>query len=184
MSARKLIGFMGYAGSGKDEAAKAPVLGKWRKYALAKPIYVCLYVLNPYVQALNSRLRPYVNEFGWDVAKRCLEVRELLQHQCDGFEQMFGDDILFRTAYKNILGSQGCLERVAFTDVRTISSVNDIRSHGGFVIRVTKKGITPVNDHKTEVDLIKPDFYAPNDGTVEDLHQLIKDIVVVHWGDE
>lgn len=71
------IGFAGYAGSGKDTAAKAICDERYILEA-SRDVKAGLLRLNPYIDP-DWRLSELVARFGWDISKTQPEVRRLLQ---------------------------------------------------------------------------------------------------------
>ena len=68
------------------------------------------------------------------------------------------------------------------TDTRFPNEADAIRKKDGILIRVERPGVKPVNNHASETSLDDYNFdhYIPNDGTVEDLAEKIKDILKFH----
>ena len=68
------------------------------------------------------------------------------------------------------------------TDTRFHNEADAIRKKDGILIRVERPGVKPVNNHASETSLDDYNFdhYIPNDGTVEDLAEKIKDILKCH----
>jgi hypothetical protein len=68
------------------------------------------------------------------------------------------------------------------TDVRLPNEAEWIRSNGGQVWKVIRKGAalsTPASNHvsETSVDEIRPDVIVPNVGSIEDLHWVVDEIL-------
>ena len=85
------IGFAGYAGSGKDTAAKAICDPRYILEA-SRDVKAGLLRLNPLI-AQGIDLALFVQEIGWNKAKRHSEVRRLLQAfgtECG--RELHGDD--------------------------------------------------------------------------------------------
>lgn len=93
------IGFAGYAGSGKDTAAKAICDPRFILEA-SRDVKAGLLRLDPFVGAVEEMnelrllsLSEIVNEHGWDAAKRWPEVRRLLQaFGTDAGRELHGED--------------------------------------------------------------------------------------------
>ena len=68
------------------------------------------------------------------------------------------------------------------TDTRFPNEADAIRKKDGILIRVERPGVKPVNNHASETSLDDYNFdhYIPNDGTVEDLAEKIKDVLQFH----
>ncbi|APC43303.1 hypothetical protein Joe_63 [Streptomyces phage Joe] len=175
-----LIGLSGYAGSGKDEAAAALVVGGWRRDAFADRLRAFLYALDPWVDTWPDvgvvRLSKLVDAYGWDRAKRQFpEVRRLLQRA--GTEA--GRKVLGAQVWVNALMNDFDAENEALvvTDVRFPNEADAIREAGGVVVRIERPGVGPHTDpggwvHESDVALDHYDFdvTVKNDGTIEELH--------------
>jgi len=88
------IGFAGYAGSGKDTAAKAICDPRYILEA-SRDVKAGLLRLDPMIRRIGEpvRLSWLVREYGWDEAKKNPEVRRLLQTfgtECG--RELHGDD--------------------------------------------------------------------------------------------
>jgi hypothetical protein len=81
----------------------------------------------------------------------------------------------------NPCGIKGCTcHPTVITDVRFTNEATAILAAGGTVIRVTRPGVQPANDHVSETQLDKSDLIAHtiiNDGTVSQLHEKILSVV-------
>jgi hypothetical protein len=175
-----LIGLSGYAGSGKDEAAAALVVGGWRRDAFADRLRSFLYALDPWVTVSVdvgvARLSKLVDAYGWDRAKRTFpEIRRLLQ-RC-GTEA--GRQVLGAQVWVNALMNDFDPENEALvvTDVRFPNEADAIREAGGVLVRIERPGVGPHTDpggwvHESDVALDHYDFdvTVKNDGTIEELH--------------
>ncbi|WJN63315.1 deoxynucleoside monophosphate kinase [Streptomyces phage phiScoe54] len=176
-----LIGLSGYAGSGKDEAAKTLVAGGWRRDAFADRLRDFLYELNPlipgHVGAGNLRLANVVDAYGWDAAKRTFpEIRQLLQ-RCgtEAGRKVLGSNVWVDALMKDFDADN---EALVVTDVRFENEANRIRRAGGVVVRIERPGVGPntAPDGSIHLSDIALDGYTfdsviVNNGTVEDLHR-------------
>ncbi|WJN62761.1 deoxynucleoside monophosphate kinase [Streptomyces phage phiScoe15] len=176
-----LIGLSGYAGSGKDEAAKVLVAGGWRRDAFADRLREFLYALNPlipgHVGAGNLRLANVVDAYGWDSAKRTFpEVRSLLQ-RCgtEAGRQVLGSDVWVKALMSEFDAGS---EALVVTDVRFPNEADAIRQAGGVLVRIERPGVGPNTApdgtvHSSDVALDGYDFdvVVQNDGDVTDLHE-------------
>lgn len=188
-----LIGLAGYARSGKDTAAEALIELGYERRAFADKLKDLLAYLNPIVEAdafescdccglqveferVNDHLR-----FGWEGAKNTYEIRELLQRLGVGAREILGDTVWVDAALDDLPDST---KRVVVTDVRFPNEADAIRAIGGKVYRVERDGVGPVNGHvsETALDLYAFDGVIPNDGTVEDLHKLMRRLASVGAG--
>lgn len=64
----------------------------------------------------------------------------------------------------------------AITDCRFRNEADAVKVKGGFVIRVNRPGVKPINNHDSEVDLDNYhfDYIINNDGTLSDLKDKVK----------
>lgn len=150
-----LIGLAGYAGAGKDAIASEfiKIRPEFTRVAFAD-------ALKAYVCATNPRVRNLVRAFGWDAAKRSFpDVRETLQTVGMAAREHIGEDVWIRAA----LQTRG---PVIVTDVRFPNEADAIRRRGGYVVRIRRPGVGPVNGHATETAL---DGY-PTALTIDNAH--------------
>jgi len=171
-----IVGLTGFAGSGKDTVAKSMKLrGQFNRVAFADPLKNLAMKLDPVcVDPDNSSifsLRNQVNLYGWEQTKRYEDVRRFLQRLGAGARETFGEDVWIRAASKVVLGYVTDKKNVVLTDVRYPNEVDYVKSLGGFVVRVERPGVGPVNDHDTEVLLknFDVDYVLTNDQTVDKL---------------
>jgi len=156
----KLIGLTGFARSGKDTVAQ--VLHNHYGYtqsAIADPIKQIVY-------ATNDEIAFLVDEVGWEKAKNDIYVREALQTMGSVLRDAFGTKFLLRNAIARV--SLSSETRIVISDVRTQDEADAIHLSNGFVVRINKPGVGPVNNDITE-QLLESDFTVVNDGSMEDL---------------
>jgi hypothetical protein len=176
-----LIGLSGYAGSGKDEAAAALVVGGWRRDAFADRLRAFLYALDPWVDTYPDvgmvRLAKLVDAYGWDRAKRQFpEIRRLLQRAgTEAGRKILGSQVWVDALMKDYDREN---EALVVADVRFPNEADAIREAGGAMVRINRPGVGPHTDpggwvHESDVALDHYDFDVTieNDGTVEDLHE-------------
>jgi hypothetical protein len=163
-----IIGFSGYARSGKDTAAKLLCLNyEFNRISFADPMRDAMYKLNPLVLD-KIRLADLVDEHGWEIAKTYTEVRRLLQvFGTEVGREMFGGNFWIDQAFKQIDPAA----RIVIADVRFPNEADAIKARGGKVIRVNRKDTTAVNRHVSEhaLDNYMFDHVIFNDGTLDDL---------------
>ena len=169
---KEIIGLCGYAGSGKDTAAahmpgwtRVSFADGVREVALAIDPIVYFFGINPTPQ----RLSEFVNSVGWDHAKKEPETRRLLQRVgTEAGRNILGEHVWVNLAARKIGDIEG---PAVITDCRFPNEVNAIKALGGFIIRIKRPGIGPVNDHPSEtaIDHIEADAEVVNDGTPEEL---------------
>jgi hypothetical protein len=178
----RYIGLHGYAGVGKDTIAK--ILTEqygYERVAFADKVREALYVLNPVIElgydGQETRVSDLVDEIGWDEAKRRYhEIRRMMQVLATEVgREMISQNVWVDAAFKGLSKDK----RYVFTDVRFENEHHAIDSSLGHLIKVTRPGVGPVNDHKSEKEL--PDLWFDaaivNDGTVEDLHTKVREVL-------
>lgn len=177
----KIIAISGYAGSGKDEAAKALVEERgYQRIAFADVLRDVSYALDPYVRiegrsyvdyfkAEFVRLQRVVDEFGWDYAKNNFQdVRRTLQRLgTEAGRDILGTNIWVDTAF----GRTDEGTNIVVTDCRFENEAAATVSLGGIVVRIERHGVGPRNDHPSEHGLKNWPFdaYVINNGTIEEL---------------
>jgi hypothetical protein len=183
---KKIIGLSGYAGSGKDEAARALIARGWLRVAFADPLRECLLALNPIIAESHPsaagpyRLRECVERHGWQVAKQYSEVRQLLQRM--GTE--VGREIIDNNLWLNIAArtiDASSVPGVVITDVRFSNEARFIHERGGLIVRISRPGIVAPNGHISEAMPFEPDAVIQNSGTIEQLHARMLGIIADRW---
>lgn len=171
-----IIGLSGYAGSGKDEVAKILIKDYgFKRIAFADKVREILYELDPVVMVdVNYKditVRDLVNDEGWDDAKKNKEVRALLQNLGLAVRNNLGANAWVDAALKDVSSN----ENVVVTDVRFINEASKIKEMGGAIWRVKRPNVQAINNHisETELDGYKVDQIFSNNGSLEDLKDLI-----------
>lgn len=169
----QIIGLVGYAQTGKDEAAQTLAPLGWSRISFADGVREALYALDPEVNYYNeigldctTSVRRLVDQRGWEEAKRFPHVRELLQRMgTEAGRDIHGPDCWVDRAMRHV-GPDG---RHIFTDVRFPNEAAAIRACGGVLVRVTRSGVGPVNGHVSDqgVAEIECDDEWVNDGDLE-----------------
>lgn len=174
-----LVGFSGYARSGKDTAAS--LLPTYERVAFADIMRDFLYRLNPIITRDNrdfNRLQKVIDEVGWDGYKNSpwgAEIRALMQRlgtECG--RDLLGEDVWVNAALDNL--STG---NYAVTDCRFLNEADAIRKRGGKIIRIERPGVGPANSHISETGLDNYDFDAVivNDGSLFDLRDKLYEVL-------
>ncbi|WP_432482563.1 deoxynucleotide monophosphate kinase family protein [Kineococcus esterisolvens] len=195
-----LVGFSGYARSGKNTAAEALVSQGYRLAAYADKLREAALTLNPVVGAETQyiremrdchedyeweeevRLAEVVAANGWEGAKEEYpEVRRILQRLgTDVGRRLFGENVWVDALMGDLPG-----DRVAITDVRFPNEADAIRERDGLVIRVNRPGVGPavsedggVHESETALDGYDFDLVVDNVGSTTMLQQVVRDLVV------
>lgn len=184
-----LIGLCGYAGSGKDEAAKALVEQGWQRVAFADAVRAFAFAINPIIDTvgegpfkINVGLKSVLQNCGWTEAKKHPEVRRLLQAiGTEGGREIVDPDVWVTVAQKKWrLAMENGFSAIV-TDVRFPNEVAAIREDGGQLWRIVRPGVGPVNGHCSEtcIDGIDTDVVIDNARGVEELHRIVRQLAGV-----
>lgn len=178
----QIIGLVGYAQTGKDEAAKTLAELGWKRVSFADGVREALYALNPSV-FVDPRMQIkwgvsdaagldyikldfIVDRVGWEVAKQNYYVRELLQRMgTEAGRDIHGQDCWVNRAMRRA----DDLPQVVVTDVRFPNEAAAIVARGGLLVRVERPGVGPVNGHVSDTGVAEIECHEKwvNDG---DLH--------------
>lgn len=165
-----LIGINGYSNSGKDELArsiqKIDPSYENKKFA-GKLKQVASILLGEPVESFEDRwFKESVLDYSWWKVNKDGEspmyVREFLQilgteglrnnlHQNVWVNALFAD-------YRPAKLSEYNPSNWVISDVRFINEAQAIKDRGGYVIRIDRPGVKPVNNHSSETGLDNWDF--------------------------
>lgn len=177
----KVLGFTGYAQSGKDAAAGFLVERGFKKLSFAEPLRKAVYALNPiigidFIDDHFVRVQEILDAVGYETAKREYpEYRELLQR--------FGTDV-----GRTLFGEDFWVDRVTdqldpafdyvIPDVRFQNEALAVRRFHGKVWRITRPGVGAINTHisDTGIDSLVVDGVIPNTGTLEHYKKLVLEV--------
>lgn len=172
-----IIGISGYAQTGKDTVADY-LIEKYGfvKVSFADPIREALYRLDPSInigEFSSASLASAVDHMGWEEVKRLsTEARTLLQRfGTEVGREMFGKDFWVNQALLRAKEH----DHVVIPDVRFGNERDAIYRNGGFVWRVVRNGVGPVNSHISDNALSNDDFDFKlyNNGSMEDLFKTV-----------
>lgn len=180
-----VIGFCGYAQSGKDTAASFLTDRGWVRLAFADALRESVYRLNPLVPAPLedapdhwARVQDLVDWKGWDVVKvEYPEVRTLLQRMgTEVGRDLYGENFWV----DRVLAQVHPKVNYVITDVRFPNEVDAVKSIGGRVLRIYRPGVNAVNSHvsDTGVDMLRIDGVIENVGPVEVFRYRVLDEVL------
>lgn len=180
-----VIGFTGFAQSGKDTAASFLTNEGFKRLAFADALRDSVYNLNPMVTwcpgAEVERVKDIVDREGWDVAKvEYPEIRSLLQRMGtevgrDLFGENFWVDRVISQITDNTIIQRNMANHVVFphvrgdyviTDVRFPNEAAAVREIGGKVFRIVRPGTGAVNSHVSDTGIanLEVDGEIVNDG--------------------
>lgn len=169
-----IIGLNGYAKSGKDEVAKAikSLHPMWEIKKFAGKLKDIASILTGVpAESFEDQSFKMRHLLGWDMT-----ARDLLQKiGTEGIRESVHQDAwvnaLFVDYYKHA--------KWVITDVRFPNEAQAIKDRGGFVVRVNRPGVGPVNNHPSETAMDDWDFddVIENNGTLQELK--IKSILLL-----
>lgn len=174
-----LIGATGFARAGKD--ALGDMLVKdfgYVKIGWADKLYEFALKLNPWVWTpFPMKLSFLVNRVGWTRAKRWKTVREYLQWVgTELVRDTLGRDTWVNTQLPVIKEHLKKGRSVFVTNCRFENECKAIADLGGTIVKVTRKGVGPVNNHSSDAgEAFKFAAYeVKNDTTLKDLEVAAK----------
>ena len=173
-----LIGLNGYAGSGKDEVARYLQSKGWQWESFAAPLRRGLELINPTIDGVP--LVELLESHGWDKVKRTYpEVRRMLQVIGTEFcRETFGPDCWVKVVEEKYWCDSPIGEKkFVVSDVRFDSEVEFIGAYEGKIVRVERPGFGPVNNHVSEKVVMECDYIIINDGSLEDLHKKVEEML-------
>lgn len=167
-----IIGVTGLAGAGKDTVGQHLV----RKYGFTRRAFADS--LKQLAVQINPQLEQTVVLFGWEMAKKIPGNREFLQNLGHGARQVFGDNFWINQVFVDMP------ERMVLTDLRYENEFERVMAAGGVVLRVTRPGLEPVNNHVTETGhaTIPTDHTVVNMGSLAELYEQVDYIMQSFYG--
>lgn len=173
----QVIALCGYAGSGKDTAAEALIQEGWQRVSFADPIREMALAIDPLL-ICGARLSKQVAKYGWDTVKGWPEPRKLLQRiGTEAGRKILGQYVWIDLAFEKVKAAREAkCPGVVFTDLRFPNEYNVLFDHHATIIRISRPGIGPVNDHQSDQHLasFEVDHEIVNDGDKEKLWAAIR----------
>lgn len=178
-----IIGICGHARNGKDSVAHVfKDLWGFEHRSFAKPLKdACKFIFDWSDEEIEGRLKD-VEDVRWGITPR-------LAMQLIGTE--FGQYMLceksekFKVVVGRNLWVKRCLDdagdkNIVISDVRFPHEADAIRSKGGIIIRVIRRGFEGNSLHASEVEMekIKPDFVIHNDYSLDYLNEEVCNIAI------
>lgn len=163
-----LIGFNGYARSGKDTLAALLVCEfGYRRIAFADK-------LRSFTEAVNPHVASRVAEVGWDAAKMDPEVRQVLRDYGAAARDHIHPNVWIFSA----LGGECSEDHIVVSDVRFPNEADAIKERGGRLVRIERAGVGPANDIDTLLDRYdRFDAIILNDSTIDSLHAQMRSLL-------
>ena len=172
-----MIGLAGLKGAGKNTAAQVLVdkLG-YVEEALAAPLKRIAEILNPVLPG-GGQLSDLLKYYTWDEVKQFLEVRQYLQILGkEAIRDQLGESVLIHALENRMNWEQDYV----ITDVRFPNEVEWVQMKG-IVLWIDNPKCKPDGHSSENLQLIdRADYVVVNDGTIEDLHKKILDVVDNH----
>jgi dephospho-CoA kinase len=159
------IGFIGFAGAGKDTAALALTKRNWVRVAFA------------------DRLKDLAINFGWNGQKDD-RGRKLLQ-DLGMAARAYNEQFWINSAAAKIRQMESWWKvkpKCVWTDIRFENEAEFVRNRGGIIIRIVKQNSNQSDFHESELNQldIVADYLVVNSGTIEELHNKIYHIIDSH----
>ncbi len=189
---RKIVGFGGYPGAGKDTAARllAERDGHY-KCAFADELREHITILNPVVGATFDKdtgvvhlvyFKDACSALGYDKAKfEYPEIRRLLQvYGTDVVRGKFGETTWVEFLDKKI---RFCGSDVAISDARfSDTEIPYVAEKGGCLIWIDREGCGPMS-HKADDGSVRDCFmyHIENNGTEDELYEKVKACLDEHF---
>lgn len=173
-----LIGLAGYARAGKDTvgAILRTDFG-YKTKAFADPMRAAALAIDPIIDHHGYRYREIVDQLGYDEAKKQPEVRRFLQRLgTEMGRDLFGQNFWVDLTFKDYSATGD----LVITDVRYPNEWAAIERRGGVIVRITRPGCGPANDHISEhaLDGHLAPWTLSNDG---DLAELTAKVRAAPW---
>jgi len=161
-----IIGLVGRARSGKDTAARA-LVPEYTIKRLAQPVKDACKALYGWTDyALESDAKELRNEF-WG-----LSPRQTMVHLTQKLKDYMGDDFFTRRFFAEWDGETP----IVIPDVRYAPDVAEIHRRGGVTIKITRSGV-PLHEFENEITMLETTWTIENNGTEDDLHRKIKEVL-------
>lgn len=175
-----IIGLTGWTKSGKTELSKS--IPGWHSVAYADRLRDFIYALNPGLFD-GSFVKDVIDFYGWDGYKNTIyknEIRELIQRigtECG--RGILGEDIWINVLMSSLDENKNYIVH----DVRFENEAQAIRSRAGRIVKITRPGCGPVNDHSSEKPIPEHlvDDVLNNEGTIEESSARLQQVIQSVW---
>lgn len=168
-----IVGMMGYARSGKDTVANyLNYKYGFVRHSFSKGVHEALMALDPIVET-HYRYSDLIHTWGYEGAKGNPEVRRLLQRMgTEVGRNLIDRDIWVKQVMREIKLNLG--QNHVITNVRYTNEATAVLDQGGVLLKVTRLGVGPLNDHDSErIPELHTLTELTNDGTLADLHRQV-----------
>lgn len=185
-----LVAFGGRKRSGKDAAAE--VLERshdFHRESFSVAIDLAAREMDPIITSRGPRLiryTEYVDEVcrgDFTLAKEHPEVRRFLE-QVGGFGRSIDPTVWLDRAEKRVVDTLSMGQSFALTGVRFPNELEMVHAHGGLAIWISRPGHEDTTSTAVTETSVGPDDFEVvlvNDGTLEDLAQLVEATYAEHF---
>ena len=164
-----LIGITGYARTGKDTVANRLVTEhEFTRIGFADKLKQLARMIDPEIDQL-------LNIVTWEEVKQITRYRKLLQDLGNSARIVISDTVWIDAVMSNINKHKN----VVIPDVRYPNEFDAIKNANGYMIRVKRPGVGPLNDHITENihDTFTVDATIINDSSISTLNFMTDEMV-------
>lgn len=164
-----IIGLTGFAGSGKTTVARHLVTGHgFTLVKFAGPLKGMLRALALNDREIEGDLKEVPSEKLNGRSPR--EAMQLLGTEWG--RKYFGEDFWVKLGITTANGIVKFGGKAVLDDCRFPNEAEAIRQAGGYVIRIARQGVGPINAHASDNQEIWPDWVIPNDYSIEELIEM------------
>lgn len=169
MSTLRLIGFCGFARSGKDTAALAAIDAGWTRVAFADALkQEALFAIRMSLISAGHNPPKDLDTLFTDPATKELYRPFLVEY--GRTMRKLDSDHWVRRLHRELEPGR----RYVIPDVRYANEVEYVHREGGIVIEISRPDTGPVNEEeKNSMQLVKADFIIRNNGTVDQLRKQV-----------
>lgn len=178
-----IIALSGYATCGKDTVADMLVEDHgFVKYAWADTLRQAAVALDPIVGWDVTKDEPIrytdaLEMYGYDNAKALFtEFRRVLQFLgTEVGRKLIDDNVWVDATINRIERERSTTSDIVITDTRFSNEAHAVVERAGIVVRVTRPGVGPANEHPSETGLdgYNFDYHIYNDGGLDKLRESV-----------
>lgn len=154
MSKGLLIACTGYAMAGKDQTADILASAGYVKLGFSDALCNVALDLNPWVlvyRVIPVRLKWLVARIGWTAAKRFPSVRKYLQWLgTEVGRKHLGTHVWINALKDKVDHFRNSGKHVVITNARFVGEAQWVLDEGGFIARIDRAGVGPVNGHSSD----------------------------------
>lgn len=171
-----IVGITGRKRSGKDTAAEG--LADHTRLSFAAPIKLMIRALLVYRKCPEDLIERMLEGDLKEVPSPYLNGKTP-RHAMQTLGTEWGRDLISEDLWVDaMIEVANDHDLVVCSDVRFPNEVTQLRAAGGVVIRIFRpdRPVSDFDNHpsETQIDELDVDFEITNDGTVEDLHRLVR----------